>query len=129
MQEVFSMNRTGNRMMDKRIDNKISRKRIWITGILFVAMLILFSVCFITKTVTAQKYSERIKQVRSIEVKKGDTLWSIASDYITDEYDDLFDYIEEIKSSNGMSSDEIHYGKYIIVPYYADASGSAISLQ
>ena len=32
------------------------------------------------------------------------------------------EYIEEIKDSNGMVSDTIHTGNFIIVPYYADTS-------
>ena len=57
-----------------------------------------------------------------MEIQRGDTLWSIASTYISDEYKDLNEYIDEIMISNGMSSDIIQAGKYIIVPYYADAS-------
>ncbi len=99
-----------------------NRKRVWTIGVIILAFLVIFSVGFITKTVTAQRYTDRIKLVTSIEVKKGDTLWSIASNYISDEYDDMNEYIEEIKGSNGMTSDHIRAGNFIIVPYYADAS-------
>jgi hypothetical protein len=40
---------------------------------------------------------------------------------MTDEYDDMNEYIKEIKDSNGMDSDDIHVGNFIIVPYYVDA--------
>jgi cell division protein YceG involved in septum cleavage len=99
-----------------------NKKRIWIFGIAILFLAAILSVGFITKTVSAQRTGERVKHVTSIEIQKGDTLWSIASEFYSDEYDDLNEYIEEIKCSNGMASDEIHTGNYIIVPYFADAS-------
>jgi hypothetical protein len=105
---------------------QLNKKRIWRFGIAVLLMVVLFSVFFITKTVTAQRAVDRTKLVTSIEVKKGDTLWSIASVYFTEEYDDLNEYIDEIKDSNGMVSDEIHTGNYIIVPYFADASDHTV---
>ncbi len=100
----------------------LNKKRIWCIAAVLLFIVLLCSVLFITKTVTAQREGKRIKLVTSIEIKKGDTLWSIASRYRSEEYDDLNEYIEEIKNSNGMVSDEIHSGNFIIVPYYTDAA-------
>jgi uncharacterized membrane protein YvbJ len=115
--------------MDNRLkgyDNRnrimISRRRLWMIGSIILALLVLFSMYFVSKTVTAQREGRRIKLVTSVEIEKGDTLWSIASRYITEEYDDINDYIKELKNSNGLTSDTIHAGNFIIVPYYADAS-------
>ena len=116
------MNRTANIMVESQNYYKLNKKRIWMLGAAILCVLILFSALFITKTVTAQRNDDRAKLVTSIEVKKGDTLWSIASDFISEEYNDINEYIEEIKDSNGMASDDIHVGNYIIVPYYVDAS-------
>jgi hypothetical protein len=112
--------------MDGRRYYQLNKKRVWRFGVAVLLLLVLFSVFFITKTVTAQRAVDRTKLVTCIEVQKGDTLWSIASSYFTDEYHDLNEYINEIKDSNGMVSDEIHTGNYIIVPYYADASDHTI---
>jgi LysM repeat protein len=68
--------------------------------------------------VTAEKSIQRDKTVISVRIEKGDSLWSIASNYITDEYENINDYITEIKKSNGLVTDTIHEGRYIIVPYY-----------
>lgn len=100
----------------------MNKKKMWIISIAVLFLLILFSISFLSKTVTAQRDGGRVKLVTSIEVKKGDTLWSIASNYISDEYNNISAYVEEIKDSNGLISDTIHTGNYIIVPYYADAS-------
>lgn len=116
------MNRTANIMMESQNYYRSNKKRIWILGAAILLAVVLFSVLFITKTVTAQRDGNRAKLVTSIEVENGDTLWSIASDFISDEYNDMNEYISEIKVSNGMTSDDIHVGNYIIVPYYVDAS-------
>ena len=116
------MNRTAKIMMESQNYYESNKKRIWVLGAIILIVVLLFSIGFITKTVTAQRAGERTKLITSIEIKKGDTLWSIASEYISDEYDDMNEYIKEIMDSNGMASDEIHVGNYIIVPYYADAS-------
>lgn len=95
------------------------RKVRWIALALLLIIMV-FTVVLATKRVTAKREGYRVKQVTSIEIKKGDTLWSIASAHMTDEYDDVNDYISEIMVSNGLTSDKIQAGKYIIVPYYTD---------
>lgn len=54
----------------------------------------------------------------SVEIKAGDTLWTIAEEHMSAEYNDINDYIKEIKKVNGIYSDTIHAGNYLIVPYY-----------
>jgi hypothetical protein len=54
-------------------------------------------------------------------VKYGETLWSIAEEYLDDEhYASIEDYIKEVKKINSLKDDEaIIAGRYIVVPYYA----------
>lgn len=60
------------------------------------------------------------KCYKSIAVSNKDTLWSIATEYMDEEhYTSITDYIAEIKNTNAMSGDAIHYGEYLIIPYYA----------
>jgi LysM repeat protein len=120
--EVYKMTRTVNFKMESQNYYQMNKKRVWTVGIILLFVLLLFSVYFFSKTVTAERTTERVKMVTSVEIKKGDTLWSIASDYISDEYSDLNEYIDEIKDTNGLISDTIHVGSYIIIPYYVDSS-------
>ena len=95
------------------------RKIRWIAvALLFIVMI--FTIFLATKKVTAKRDGYRVKQVTSIEIKKGDTLWSIASRHMSDEYKDLNEYIAEIMVSNGLSSDKIKAGNHLIIPYYGD---------
>ncbi len=115
------MNRS-NILIEGQAYYQLNKRRIWTIGAIILVLAIIFSVGFITKTVTAQRISERAKYVTSIEVQKGDSLWSIASQYISEEYTDMNQYIEEIKYSNGLATDVINTGNFIIVPYYADVA-------
>lgn len=60
------------------------------------------------------------KYYTNIRVQKGDTLWDIAQLYITDNYQDVYDYIDEVCSINHIIGDEIREGQYITVPYYSN---------
>lgn len=55
----------------------------------------------------------------SIQVKSGDTLWTIADEYIDGFNLSKSDYIKEICTINEISKNQIHAGDYIIVPYYS----------
>lgn len=56
------------------------------------------------------------KYYTSIEVQKGDTLWTIAEQYADDDAD-YASYIEEVKEMNQLTSDTIHAGEYLTVSY------------
>ncbi|NLJ97486.1 MAG: LysM peptidoglycan-binding domain-containing protein [Clostridiales bacterium] len=113
------LNNLNNESVRELSNQRIRKKLKWI-GIGVLLIVIIFTVFLTTKTVTAKREIDRVKQVTSIQIQKGDTLWSIASRYISDEYKDMNEYIEEIMHSNGLVSEDINAGKYIIIPYYAD---------
>lgn len=55
----------------------------------------------------------------SIRVESGDTLWTIADEYVEGFNLSKNDYIAEVCQINQISEDEIHAGDYIVVPYYS----------
>lgn len=59
------------------------------------------------------------KYYTSIQIEQGDTLWSIASDYMSPEYDSIQEYIAEVKELNQLGPDDIHSGQYLTIPYYS----------
>ena len=59
-----------------------------------------------------------------IEVKEGDTLWSIAGEYFRPEYQSIPAFIEEIKECNHMENDQIYAGSYLMVPGKEIVNGS-----
>lgn len=91
---------------------------------LAVMFLILIWSCLELKNVLFSDYGENRKDVSavqyytSVEIESGDSLWSIASEYMTDDYESVEAYVEEIKALNGLGDDRIHAGKFLLVPYY-----------
>lgn len=64
--------------------------------------------------------AEYYKYYTSIEVKSGDTLWSIANRYMNEKYSSVQEYIDEVMYMNNMTSDQIIEGHYLTISYYSD---------
>lgn len=67
-----------------------------------------------------EEIQERYKYYTSVYIDRDETLWNIASKYMTDEYTDIREYMDEVKSINHLTDDELQYGITICVPYYSD---------
>ena len=59
------------------------------------------------------------KYYKSVRIESGDTLWTIADDYISDLNIDKQEYIAEICELNNICENEIHAGDYVVVAYYS----------
>lgn len=61
------------------------------------------------------------KYYTSVEVNYGDSLWSIAEQYMSGEhYKNQKEYIAEVVSINHLQTEDITAGQNLIVPYYSD---------
>ncbi|MGN1139849.1 MAG: LysM peptidoglycan-binding domain-containing protein [Oliverpabstia sp.] len=60
------------------------------------------------------------KYYTSVYIDRDDTLWGIASEYMTDEYADIYEYMDEVKTINHLTDDQLQYGTVICVPYYSE---------
>lgn len=107
------------------------RRNIMILG-LSALIVIIISVLFISFSSQARNIDEPVsyKYFKSIQIDKGDTLWSIAKENMdTEHYKNTSEYVEEIKTMNSLASDQIVAGRYIIVPYYSTEYVSASLLK
>ena len=67
--------------------------------------------------------SDSVKMYKSITIYAGDTLETIAAEYMSDEYSSVVKYINEVSSINGLNVDsELTPGNNIIIPYYMSKS-------
>ena len=110
----------------KALRNRQKRKRQvryhTITLILSLFILITIPLLFASFSTEANdlEHQPSYKYYKSVEITKGDTLWSIASDnFDSGPYKDLHEYVTEVKKLNTLSSDDIVTGNFVIVPYYA----------
>lgn len=88
------------------------------TGFYFVLGLLLLTGT-ITVNITASKEPGRYeKNITSVYIERGDSLWTIAENYYSEENRSMKDYIKEIKDCNHLSSDKIKEGQNLIIPYY-----------
>ena len=51
-----------------------------------------------------------------VEIRDGDSLWSIAKTYYKPEYGSIPAMVEEIKECNSLKGDRIYAGSYLMVP-------------
>lgn len=63
-------------------------------------------------------HPEQTCTYKSIELKTGDTLWSIAEEYMPDNGESVQDYIDTLKEINGLVNDEIYSESYLTVVCY-----------
>lgn len=96
---------------------KLLRADRWMIPVLAVAVIL--AAVFAFSTVTSAGHTQAAQRstvmtYESVRISGGDTLWSIAQEYhgITD----MSDFVDEIKALNGLSSDSIHSGAYLIIP-------------
>ena len=90
---------------------------------IFVTIFVLgFSTFYNTRYVDAHSNSYnnsgKTKYYKTIEIDSGDTLWNIAEKYMDNHYDSVYTYIEELKEINGLSSDDIQDGQFLMISYY-----------
>ena len=128
MQEI-SMKTTAqiydfSELQKKKRQLELREKRpFFITGAVLIISLL--SVCFFLyfgdRVVKAQESANDI-QYKVVEIKNGDSLWSIAKENMDNTNDsgfiNIYQYIHEIKRCNNMKSNQINAGCYLMVPYY-----------
>ena len=91
-----------------------------LTCILVIMIAIFLMVLFVLpeRTASAGNTTGGTYTITSVKIEEGDSLWSIANEYYTDEFSSISAYISEIKRMNGLSSDMIYIDSYILVPQY-----------
>ena len=95
------------------------QKRIVFSLCFVLAIGLIISIMFGSIKTQAASTETSYKYYTNIRIESGDTLWDIAGEYVTDEYNDRNEYMNEVCTINHISADEIHAGQYIVVPYYS----------
>ena len=108
----------ANESLSRREAIVSSQKRmIFVVVILCISLLILGSSTYVAFAKSDNQH-EPVKQYISIQIQSGETLWSIASEYVKDTNVSKEEYIAEVTSVNNLKDSQIHSGQYIIIPKY-----------
>lgn len=89
----------------------------WLRMRRYVFILITFIMVLTAGVLSFGNTKAKSKHIyyKSVDISQGDTLWSIAENYKTDEMS-VINYISRIKEFNDMESDIIKIGQKIILP-------------
>lgn len=68
---------------------------------------------------TSEEEPRRYKYFTSVFVERDDTLWDLATEYRTEEYADVREYVDEVMHINHLTDEQLQYGDWITVPYYS----------
>ena len=109
---------------NKRAKSKKNIKKSAFRFFASIAIVALIAVCVLVlnqNTIQADESIEYNKYFKSVEIKTGDTIWSIAEENIPENSSiDIREYIEEVQQINSLNGDNITSGMNIVVPYYAE---------
>ena len=91
-----------------------------LAAILLVMVALFLLVLFVLpeRTAAAGNTVGGTYSITSVQIEEGDSLWSLATEYYTSEFSTVDAYITEIKRMNGLSSDTLYAGNYILIPQY-----------
>ena len=89
-------------------------------SILFLAILAIVLVstsCLKANQVKASTVHKEKIYYKTIQVNEGDTLWTLADQYMGSTSFDRQHYINEVKEMNHLTDDAIQSGAYLMIPY------------
>ena len=116
------MNKQEIRYRVKRRRTRALAKRrmvILLTTILLITVgTIVFGSCFSLAQDSEASMNQEYKYYTSIQIQEGDSLWSIAEEYMSEHYESTKAYVEELVVLNDLSSETIHAGQHLMVAYY-----------
>ena len=103
--------------MSRRLEN--SKRLGFCYAAAFTVLLAVLIACM-GATIKVKAEEENLKKekiVSVVSVEEGDTIWSIAAEFYTEDYHDINELVDEIMHCNGIS-EEIRIGQNIFVPHY-----------
>lgn len=106
--------------MKTKAGNRRRAKGVAVLFLILCAAVLILLRCTVSNASANENAPEpRYKYYTSIQIQTGDTLWSIAENYMTGEYADIYEYINEVMEINHLNSDFLQAGKRLCVPYYS----------
>lgn len=115
---VLNSEYRSRRYHERRV-RQLRRRGFMLVLTIILVLTLAVSYHAILSEATSGTEVENYKYYTSIEVKYGDSLWTIAQEYVSEEYDSIDEYIDEVMEINHLKEEKISAGQYLIVPYYS----------
>ena len=93
----------------------VRTRKIMLVSVIMVSVILGF-VCFSNRA-DAEDSREVYTYYTSYEIQPGDTLWSIADQFMGPDFTDRQTFIDNVKSMNHLSTDHITAGSYLVIEY------------
>lgn len=108
-----------NRVNKRRARANAKRRMILLLAavLLITVGSVIFGSLFTNNGSRVEAHDATYTAYKSIEIESGDSLWSLAEEYMTDDFECTADYVKELKRLNNLTSDTIHEGQYLLVSY------------
>ena len=87
-----------------------------------LATVFVITGCLKANQVKASSAKEENVYYKTIRVEEGDTLWTLADQYMGSNSFDRQQYIDEVKEMNHLTDDTIESGAYLMIPYVETVS-------
>lgn len=122
------MKRAYNDKLSEKVNKQLSRRyrtvqmqkrMIAIISILIISAVILLSTSIHAFAESQSEKKTYYKYYTSVCVEAGDTVWSIADEYLEGSSQTKRAYVDEICQLNGLTDGQIHAGDSIVVAYYS----------
>lgn len=113
--ERITMNRRSSRTTQRRkLSKRAKRAKRLFTGFICALIICVSGSAFL---VSAQGLSDHDTHTyyKSIEIRKGDTLWDIAEQTKPADCGSTAEYVQVLKDMNRLGSDDIQSGRHLIV--------------
>ena len=101
------------------------KRQAFLVAVMFLTILATVFVitgCLRANQVKASSVKEENVYYKTIQVEEGDTLWTLADQYIGNSSFDRQQYIDEVKEMNHLADDTIESGAYLMIPYVETVS-------
>lgn len=90
---------------------------------LFISFSLIIFICILFGASSKKQHPEAAtsnqKYYTCITIEEDATLWTIATEHCSEEYDSYQEYIDEVKFINNLTNDTIYRGATLVIPYYA----------
>lgn len=95
--------------------------KMYILGSLFCLLFAGFILgSILIRTQSCKANSNEDKFFTNVTVKEGDTLWEVAQEHMdTEHYSSVYEYMEELRRMNHLTSDKLYVGQNLVITYYS----------